>query len=217
MTIRRAPRGAVVFDCDNTLVATLGAWERAYKALFAGCGRVFDPAVHLRGLVGMPLEPLGHALATLLDRHGEHAALSAGMVALLTADEIRPMPDAVELIAALRGSRPLAVASNTPRVIVWHYLAAVGLAQAFDAVLGCDDVAAPKPAPDIYQAACALLGVDPTDAVAVEDCPSGLAAASRAGLFVIRVGETAAPADLAVANLGDPALWRALGLPAAQS
>ncbi|WP_036345490.1 HAD family phosphatase [Micromonospora sp. CNB394] len=217
MTIRRAPRGAVVFDCDNTLVATLGAWERAYTALFAGCGRVFDPAVHLGGLVGMPLEPLGRALATLLDRPGEHTALSARMVALLTANETRPMPYAVELIAALHGTRPLAVVSNTPRVIVRHYLTAVGLAQAFDAVLGCDDVAAPKPAPDVYRAACAILGVDPADAVAVEDCPSGLAAATRAGLFVVRVGATAVPADLAVANLGDPTLWRALGVPTAQS
>ncbi|MFI6133741.1 HAD family hydrolase [Micromonospora sp. NPDC051141] len=50
-------------------------------------------------------------------------------------------------------NRPLVV----PRPIVEEYLHQVGLLDAFDAVVGCDDVPAPKPAPEMYLAACARL------------------------------------------------------------
>jgi HAD superfamily hydrolase (TIGR01509 family) len=211
------PSGAVVFDCDGTLLATLGAWERAYATLFRSCGRTFD-ARHLRRLVGLPLGPLGRVLAELLDRPGDHAELSSRMVQLLTverAEPVRPMPGAVDLVHALRGRRPVAVASNTPRPIVVEYLRDIGLDGVFDAVLGCDDVTAAKPAPDIYLSACRRLGVDPAAAVAIEDCPVGIASARAAGLFVIGVAPSASeqqPVDCAVNGLCDMALWRLLGV-----
>ena len=62
--------------------------------------------------------------------------------------------------------------------------------------------AAPKPAPDVYLAACEALGVAPAEAVAFEDSPPGAAAARAAGMFVIAV-----PSD------GDP---RARGRPRAR-
>jgi beta-phosphoglucomutase-like phosphatase (HAD superfamily) len=49
-------------------------------------------------------------------------------------------------------------------------------------------VAAPKPAPDPYLEACRRLGVEPGPAVvALEDSPTGVAAAKAAGLTVIGV------------------------------
>ena len=46
-------------------------------------------------------------------------------------------------------------------------------------------MAAGKPAPDVYLAATRRLGVDPDDAVAVEDSTNGLRAAAVAGMVVI--------------------------------
>ena len=50
------------------------------------------------------------------------------------------------------------------------------------------EVAAPKPAPDPYLEACRRLGVEPGPGViALEDSPTGVAAARAAGLTVIGV------------------------------
>jgi beta-phosphoglucomutase-like phosphatase (HAD superfamily) len=49
-------------------------------------------------------------------------------------------------------------------------------------------VAAPKPAPDPYLEACRRLGVEPgPEVVALEDSPTGVAAARAAGLTVIGI------------------------------
>ena len=64
----------------------------------------------------------------------------------------------------------------------------VGFADRFDVVLSAHEVAAPKPAPDPYLEACRRLGVEPgPSVVALEDSPTGVAAARAAGLTVIGV------------------------------
>ena len=57
----------------------------------------------------------------------------------------------------------------------------------FEVVVAGDEVANGKPAPDIYLAAAAGLGVDPTICVAVEDAPAGIAAGKAAGMQVVAV------------------------------
>jgi beta-phosphoglucomutase-like phosphatase (HAD superfamily) len=53
-------------------------------------------------------------------------------------------------------------------------------------------VAAPKPAPDPYLEACRRLGVEPGPRViALEDSPTGVAAARAAGLTVIGIPSVA--------------------------
>jgi HAD superfamily hydrolase (TIGR01509 family) len=86
---------------------------------------------------------------------------------------------------------PLALASNTPRELVDFAVSAAGLDGFFDAVVTAEEVERPKPAPDIYLAACRALGVEPRDALALEDSPPGVKAARRAGLTVIAVPLTA--------------------------
>ena len=63
-----------------------------------------------------------------------------------------------------------------------------GFEDRFDVVLSAHEVAAPKPAPDPYLEACRRLGVEPgPGVVALEDSPTGVAAARAAGLTVIGV------------------------------
>ncbi|MDZ4826853.1 MAG: HAD-IA family hydrolase, partial [Actinomycetota bacterium] len=64
-----------------------------------------------------------------------------------------------------------------------------------------------KPAPDLYLEACAALGVDPRDALAVEDSPNGIAAAKAAGLRCIAVPHAiTVQLDLSAADLIVPSL-----------
>jgi beta-phosphoglucomutase-like phosphatase (HAD superfamily) len=90
-----------------------------------------------------------------------------------------------------------------------------GLADAFDPVLGFDDVESPKPSPHLNLHACELLGVPPARAVALEDSPPGVAAARAAGLLVVGVPPIEGvelTADVVAPSLGDPRVRAALGL-----
>ena len=63
-----------------------------------------------------------------------------------------------------------------------------GLGRPFEVTLSAHEVAAPKPAPEPYLEACRLLGVEPGQrSIALEDSPTGVAAARAAGLSVIGV------------------------------
>ena len=57
----------------------------------------------------------------------------------------------------------------------------------FAAILTADVVTDPKPAPEIYLAACAALGTEPARTLVLEDSPTGVAAAVAAGCYTIAV------------------------------
>ncbi|OEV09335.1 hypothetical protein AN218_22425 [Streptomyces nanshensis] len=214
---QRSGAAAVVFDCDGLLVNTQGAWDRAYAALFAHYGRRLAPSDR-RGLVGLQLVPLGRRLAELLGRPAEPHVLGQQLYDLVQTNlgaGHAPMPGAVDLVHALAGTRPLAVASNTPAPIVRAYLEPHFDLAAFDAIHGSDTASRPKPAPDVYLDACAAVGADPQRAVALEDSPTGAAAALAAGLYL--VGVPSAPdlhfhAHLHVPDLTAPELWELLSI-----
>jgi beta-phosphoglucomutase-like phosphatase (HAD superfamily) len=78
----------------------------------------------------------------------------------------------------------------------------------FGAVVSAQDVPSGKPAPDVYLEACRRLGADPERSIALEDSPTGVAAARAAGMFVI--GIPSLPGiDLAAASLVADALHAA--------
>jgi len=81
----------------------------------------------------------------------------------------------------------LAIASQSSRRWISTVLEKTRLASRFDTIVTAADVAAPKPAPDIYLHAAARLGVDPADCVAVEDSVPGMASAAAAGMRVIQL------------------------------
>lgn len=96
-----------------------------------------------------------------------------------------PMPGAVDLLSQLRV--PYAIASNTPRDLLDLSIASSGLTDLVPLSVSASEVAAPKPAPDVYLRACELLGVAPSEAIAFEDSRTGAAAARAAGLWVVMV------------------------------
>jgi HAD superfamily hydrolase (TIGR01509 family) len=122
-------------------------------------------------------------------------------------EQVAGRPGAIELVERLRGHTRLGLASNSPRTMVDTALATARLADAFEAIVTSDDVEHPKPAPDLYLLACERLGVAPDEALALEDSPSGVAAAKAAGLTCIAVPQFAetdvSAADRIVDSLED--------------
>ena len=204
---------AVVFDCDGLLVDTETCWTRAETILFAEHGHSFG-LEQKKIVIGTTLEAAGVAMAAYFDRPGDGPALARRLhqlVAIELAGGADPLPGAHDLVQALRDRVPIAVASNSPRSFVETALASAGLDQLFTHVFAAEDVTHPKPAPDLYLAACRGLGADPAQSVAFEDSGTGLASARTAGLYTIGVPSLPSvdlDADAVFTSLTDPTLTR---------
>jgi HAD superfamily hydrolase (TIGR01509 family) len=194
------PRAAV-FDFDGLLVDTARCWHQAYTNALALSGRRLDPAL-TKTLAGASIS----TAATRLDVAADD--LRSLLVASFAEQRLLPLPGATELVRRLRRRALLAVATNAPRSLVSAALQQVGLLDSFDLILSAETQPREKPAPDVYCAACAELGIDPADAIAFEDSPTGVLAARCAGLVVVYVPSDGqeADADLQVGRLDDPRL-----------
>ena len=182
---------AVIFDNDGLLLDTESVWTRAEQDLFERRGLEFTPA-NKRELVGTSAEIAGGILERRLGEPGRAAELIDELNELVVAElehGVEAMVGARELLHELtqRGI-PIGLVSNSPLVFVRRSLEIVGFHDRFDVILSAHEVAAPKPAPAPYLEACRRLGVEPGPAVvALEDSPTGVAAARAAGLTVIGV------------------------------
>jgi HAD superfamily hydrolase (TIGR01509 family) len=128
-------------------------------------------------------------------------------------EPLEPASGARELIEQLRArGLKLAVASSSPRVWVEATLAALGLAESFEAIVAGDEVARSKPDPEIFLRAAEKLGVAPAHCLVIEDSPGGVAGAVAAGMRVVAVrspltgGRSFAEAALTIDSLADTAL-----------
>jgi len=182
---------AVVFDNDGLLLDTESVWTRAEEDLFERRGLEFTPADKLE-LVGTSAEIAGGILERRLDEPERATELLEELNALVVAElehGVEAMVGARELLERLREQGvPIGLVSNSPLRFVQRSIEIVGFEGHFDVVLSAHEVAAPKPAPDPYLEACRRLGVEPgPSVVALEDSPTGVAAARAAGLTVIGV------------------------------
>jgi HAD superfamily hydrolase (TIGR01509 family) len=209
---------AVVFDNDGLLLDTEPCWTIAEDGLFRAYGRAFDLAAKQELLGTSPLTA-APILARLLGQPGRGQELGNELYQRALAEiatGATPRPGAVELVARLRSAVvPIAVASNSPRSHLLAGLRKTGLVHSFGAILGVDDVAHPKPAPDLYLDACEALGVPATAAIALEDSRPGVAAAQAAGMRVIGIPSVPGvelPADLVASSLADSEVLETLGL-----
>ena len=182
---------AVVFDNDGLLLDTESVWTRAEQDLFERRETAFTPADKLE-LVGTSAEVAGAVLERRLGEPGRAAELIAELNELVVAElehGVEAMIGAGELLERLRErGTPIGLVSNSPRRFVERSIELAGFGKLFDVVVSAHEVAAPKPAPDPYLEACQRLGVEPGPAVvALEDSPTGVAAARAAGLTVIGI------------------------------
>ncbi|GAB1640793.1 HAD-IA family hydrolase [Krasilnikovia sp. MM14-A1259] len=189
---------AVIFDVDGTLAETeRDGHRRAFNRAFRDHGLPYEWGVpeygrllavtggrrRLAGYLagqGVPdSEPLAREL---------HRTKTAHYTAWLHDGPLLARPGVPELLAELheRGV-PVAVATTGRRAWVTVLLARLFGDVTFAAVITGDDVSRLKPDPEVYQLALHELGIGARDAVAVEDSPPGLAAATAAGLCCLVV------------------------------
>ena len=203
--------GAVVFDCDGLLVDTEPCWTVAETEVFARRGLGFGPEQKAM-VIGRSVPAAARLMAEAFGEPGTAVAIGAellGLVAEVVGSSAQPMPGAVELVQAVAQRVPVAVASNSPRGLLDAALRRAGLTDAFPVSVAADEVAAAKPAPDLYLAACTALGVGPELSLAFEDSLTGLRSAVAAGLRTVGVPTLRAgdfPADVVLGSLHDKRL-----------
>ncbi len=182
---------AIVFDFDGTVIDTETAWYMAFREIYAQHGvdltleqysqcigtslHSFNPYEYLVTDLHLPLE-LDELRNSVRRRHA----------ALMEAEKVRP---GVEewLAAARKKGLGIGLASSSAAQWVERFLGQLGLRDYFACIRTADDVARVKPDPELYLQALSCLGVQPHEAIAVEDSPNGVKAAVTAGLQCVLV------------------------------
>ena len=190
---------------DGLLLDTEPLAARAWSEAAALAGAPFDSALGLR-MVGSNLTDCGAMLrAHYPAPYPADAVLGAWHAAYdaLCAREGVPVKrGAVEILEWLDTAQvKRAVATSTRRARASAKLAEARLLHRFDALVGGDEVARGKPAPDIYAEAARRLGVAAHECVALEDSEPGVRAALAAGMTVFMVPDLVAPSP-ELARLG---------------
>lgn len=183
---------------DGTLVDSEKLWDISLAALYAELGGELGPEVRA-AMVGSSAENTIRTVYTDLGLELDPAAMAESdrWLHAYTAelfDGALPWCDgAQELLEALAAEGiPMALVTNTQRALTERALKSIGT-HYFSATVCGDEVAHGKPAPDPYLRAAALLDLQPSACLAIEDSVTGTAAAESAGCPVLVV-----PNDVAV-------------------
>lgn len=187
---------AVVFDLDGVLIDSEQVWDEVRRAYVDERGGRWA-ADSTRLMMGMSTAEWSGYLASL-GVPGTPEAIAADVqraVAERYGAAPPMLPGAANVVRALAAVYPLGLASSSPRALIELVLTRAGLAALFTEVVSSEEVARGKPAPDVYLAATARLGVPAADCVAVEDSANGLRAAAAAAMAVIAVPNHHFPPD----------------------
>jgi phosphoglycolate phosphatase len=174
----------VLFDFDGTLADSYSAIAASVNHVRAAHGLPPLPEEEVRRHVGRgPAYLLAHTVPGGDPDADQARYRSHHPTVMLTGTRL--LPGAAEVVPALvRAGRKVAVCSNKPVAFTRRLLEYLGLAECFDAVLGPEDAARPKPAPDMLRIALNRLGVAPADALYVGDMTVDVTAARAAGIRV---------------------------------
>jgi len=205
---------AVIFDFDGVVLDSETPEYESHRRIYGRCG-VDLTIEEWCGAIG--LWTAGHddrrfdALCARSPhapaREAYHDERRRIFAELVPAEPMRGIRDL--LIALASADIATAIASTSPARWVVPAAERIGVGAFFRTIVTGDEVARRKPAPDVYLEAARRLGVDPADAIAIEDSAPGIAAARAAGMATVAVPHwlTAthdlSAADMRVADAGE--------------
>ncbi len=201
-------KGAI-FDLDGVIVDTAKYHYLAWRSLAQRLGFEFteEHNERLKGVSRM------ESLQILLEVGGVEADEAERLemayaknkeyvdyISRLEPSEI--LPGAREYLL-LQRSKGVKVALGSASKNAEFILNRLGIAELFDAVIDGTKVSKAKPDPEVFLAASAALGLEPSECVVFEDAAAGVQAGKAAGSMVVGIGspDILAEADRVIGGL----------------
>lgn len=192
---------------DGTLVDTEPYWMAAETTLVESFGGTWTHEDALQ-LVGNGLVDSAIILQKAgvdMDADAIISTLTDAVQEALRTEGVPFRPGARELLRELKDAGiPTALVTMSLRRMALGVVELIDF-EAFDLVVAGDDVDNPKPHPEPYLQAAALLDIDITDAVVIEDSPTGLRAGIASGAVALGV-----PHIVSLDDVGAHELWPTL-------
>ncbi|TKA02935.1 HAD-IA family hydrolase [Actinacidiphila oryziradicis] len=173
---------AVIFDLDGVLVDSHEVMGKAFAVAYAEVvGQGPAPFEEYQRYQGLYFPEIMRRMGLPLEMEEPFVRESSRL-----AEQIPVIDGVPDLLAALcdNGLR-LAVATGKAGWRARSLLTTLKLSDFFTAIVGSDEIANPKPAPDIALHALALLRIEPAAAVMVGDAPADIRCARGAGVTAI--------------------------------
>lgn len=198
----------VIFDMDGVLVDTESCYASRRREFLLSKGMPYQDSWDFTGFnkqaswaVMVPEAGLRERLIAEYDTG--YCAKHPIPFAQLADPEARP------LLQQLKAQgRKIGIASSSAAGAIERMAEALGIAGYVDFAVSGEDCPAHKPDPAVYLQALKGLGLAPGEALAVEDSPTGIQAAKRAGIFTLALsahcqGRDQSEADAVIARLED--------------
>jgi phosphoglycolate phosphatase len=175
---------AVVFDFDGTLADSYQAITASVNHVRAGHGLPPLDEPEVRKHVGRGMPYLLEQTVPGVDQETDQVIYREHHPSVMLTGT-RLLPGAWEALSAIHASgRRVGVCSNKPRAFTKELLEYLDIGPFVDAAFGPEDVARPKPAPDMLRAALAWLRVPADQALYIGDMVVDIETACAAGVTV---------------------------------
>ena len=183
-----APFRAVIFDLDGTLVDSnefhIDSWDRTFRHF----GKTFSYE-ELRKQIGKGSDNYLPQFLTPKEMNEFGKELDQYRSDLFKKEYlpcVKPFPSVRELFEQIRGDgKQILMASSGKKPETKHYTKLLQIEDLIDGQITSEDANSSKPAPDIFNAALAKLGVSRNEAIVVGDTRFDVEAAKKAGLAAI--------------------------------
>lgn len=189
--------GAVILDMDGLMLDTeiveFRAWQRAAQDF----GWPISDDQFLQ-LIGKTERDAWAALTAWWEARpatrGSLHAIRESATSYASAEKTAVKDGLLDLLGwAHRVQVPVAVGSSSARETIIARLQQVELREAIHVIVGGDEVAHGKPAPDVFLLAAKRLGCEPRACVVIEDSDHGINAACAAGMTPFLVPDSSIP------------------------
>lgn len=180
---------AIVFDFDGTILDTETPWYTAFREMYGKHNveltlELYSTCIGTSHHEFDPYEYLITEHRVPLDRAEFRQAIRQHHTALMEQETIREGV-MTYLEEAKAAGLKIGLASSSERAWIDKFLNKLGIAAYFDCIRTADNVKKVKPDPELYLQALECLGVEPDEAVAIEDSPNGAKAALAAGMHCV--------------------------------
>ena len=190
---------AIVFDMDGLMLDSECLYQEAWRTAANELGYELEAAIY-SGLVGLSNAEAEAAFTKIFGRdfpvmefsqrwqvHWQELVKSKGIT---LKPGLLPLLDWLEQQAV-----PKAVGTSSHSTEAQLCLSMARIRDRFATIVTVDQVAAGKPAPDIFLEAANRLGVEPSECLVLEDSNVGVQAAQTAGMTVVMVPDLQLPTD----------------------